>query len=136
MPYTVEKNGCTYYKTENPWEKHFGHSRAVRKGPFIFVSGTTSCHPDTGEMMHIDSAYEQTRLIFDTIIKSVEELGGKKTDILKLRMFTTTPECAKEVGKAFKECFDDVNPAAIIILGVQLASPDMKIEIEAEAVVL
>ncbi|KAJ3886202.1 YjgF-like protein [Lentinula edodes] len=133
---TLEKNGATYFRTQNPFEKNFGFSRAVRKGPFIFVGGTTSFDPESGEMMHADSAYGQAKVIFETIIKSVEALGGKKTDILKLKLFTTTMECGMEVGKAFKEIFEEIHPAAILILGVTLASPEMKLEVEAEAVVL
>ncbi|KAJ3813968.1 YjgF-like protein [Lentinula novae-zelandiae] len=136
MSITLEKNGATYFRTQNPFEKNFGFSRAVRKGPFIFVGGTTSFDPESGEMMHADSAYGQAKVIFETIIKSVEALGGKKTDILKLKLFTTTMECGMEVGKAFKEIFEEIHPAAILILGVTLASPDMKLEVEAEAVVL
>ncbi|KAF5390372.1 hypothetical protein D9757_005283 [Collybiopsis confluens] len=151
MPYTIENNGCTYYKTSNPWEKKFGHSRAVRKGPFIFVSGTVSCHPETGEMMYADSAHEQARFIFETIVKAVEDLGGEKKDILKVRMFVSMSEYSMEVGMAFKECFgndsighdtsgetggDVGGPAGTMIMGVKLVGEDMKVEIEAEAVVI
>ncbi|THU91180.1 YjgF-like protein [Dendrothele bispora CBS 962.96] len=137
MPHTVEAHSCRYYKTESPWEKNLGFSRAVRKGPFIQVAGTTSVHPETGEMMHHESAYEQTKLILETIIKSVEGLGGQKTDITRLRLYATTKECGHEAVKAYKETFpDDFAPAAIMILGVHFAGEHMKIEVEADAIVL
>lgn len=136
MPHTIKENGAIYYRTENPYEKNYGFSRAVRKGPFIFIGGTTSFDPETGDLLHADSAYRQAKVIFETIIKAVESLGGKKTDIMKVKMFATNMESALEVGNAFKEYFEDIHPAAILVLGIELASPDLKIEVEAEALVL
>jgi enamine deaminase RidA (YjgF/YER057c/UK114 family) len=137
MPHVLETNSCTYYKTENPWEKNFGFSRAIRKGPFIQIAGTTSVHPETEEMMHHDSAYHQTLLILETIIKSVEALGGQQSDITRLRVYATTKECGHEAVKACREKFlGDQSPVAVMILGVHFAGGDMKVEIEAVAIVL
>ncbi|RXW14253.1 hypothetical protein EST38_g11604 [Candolleomyces aberdarensis] len=130
-----------YHRTSNPYESVFGYSRAVKKGPFIFVSGTTSIDPSTGVVQHPSSAYQQAIAIFSEIIKAVESLGGEKEDITRVRMFVTRDEDAEDVGRALKESLgggegDRGGPAATMILGVRFVDKDMRVEIEADAVVL
>jgi len=123
------------YSTANPYEKKFGYSRAVRRGRFICVSGTTSIDTETGELVHPTSAYDQAIRIFDEIVKAVEALGGTRTDVMRIRMFVTYDEDSEDVGRALNECFGEVGPAATMILGVKFVLPDMRVEIEADALV-
>ncbi|KAI9062080.1 YjgF-like protein [Trametes sanguinea] len=124
------------FQTANPYEKLFGYSRAVRRGPYIAVSGTTSIDPVSGVLRHPGSAYDQTRAIFSEIIRAVEGLGGTAQDIMRVRMFVTEGDDADNVGKALREALGDVGPAATMIIGARFVSPDMLVEIEADAVVL
>ncbi|KAF8158010.1 YjgF-like protein [Crassisporium funariophilum] len=125
------------HKTENPYEDEFGYSRAVRKGPFIFVSGTTAIDPVLGRItLHPNSAYHQTLKIFSEIILALEALGATKEDVVRIRMFVTADEDSDGVGRALKEVFGKVGPAATMILGVRFVDAEMKVEIEADAVVL
>ncbi|CAF4444698.1 unnamed protein product, partial [Adineta steineri] len=32
-------------RTDNPWEEICGHTRAVRRGPFVIIAGTTASDP-------------------------------------------------------------------------------------------
>ncbi|KAL4246656.1 RutC-like superfamily protein [Abortiporus biennis] len=106
------------FKTANPYESQWGYSRAVRKGPFIFVSGTTAVDTSTGFIPPNLSAYEQAQLIFKEIIRAVEGLGGRKEDITRVRMFVEKDEEFEQVGKALKESLGEVGPAAtgIVVL--------------------
>lgn len=124
------------HQTSNPYEAKFGYSRAVRKGPFIFVSGTTSISPSTGEVLHPDSAHDQTTQIFSEIVNAVEALGGGKQDITRIRMFVTHDGDTAAVGAAMKEVLGDVGPAATMIVGARFVDEKMRVEIEADAVVL
>jgi enamine deaminase RidA (YjgF/YER057c/UK114 family) len=124
------------YQTCNPYEQEFGYSRAVRRGPFIFISGTTSIDPNTGEILHPTSAYHQAIRIFQEIITAVEAVGGNKIDIARVRIFVTAQEDAGDVGRALKEVFGDIGPAASMIIGAKFVAPKMLVEIEADAVVL
>jgi enamine deaminase RidA (YjgF/YER057c/UK114 family) len=137
----MDTHAIRKHKTLNPYESKFGYSRAVRRGPFIFVSGTTAVNVDTtgagfGKVLYPASAHQQALKIFDKILEAVEELDGKKNDIVRLRMFVTREEDAENVGRALKEVFGDVEPAATMILGVKFVDPEMRVEIEADAVVL
>ncbi|KAI0765864.1 YjgF-like protein [Trametes elegans] len=123
-------------QTANPYEKLFGYSRAVRRGPFIAVSGTTSIDPVSGVLRYPGSAYDQTRVTFDEIIRVVEQLGGTAPDIIRVRIFVTDAADTDNVGKALKEVLGEVRPAATMIVGPKFVSEEMLVEIEADAVVV
>ena len=125
-----------HHRTNNPYEAEFGYSRAVRKGPFIFVSGTTSIDPASGELQHPGSAYDQARTTFDEIVRAVVALGGRKGDIVRVRMFVAEDEDTAKVGEALKDALGDVSPAATMIVGSRFVSSDMLVEVEADAVVM
>ncbi|KAI8607837.1 Endoribonuclease L-PSP/chorismate mutase-like protein, partial [Chytriomyces sp. MP71] len=63
------------------------YSRAVRKGPFVCVAGTTSTDPDTGELLHVGDAYKQTVQIFQNIQRALEAVGSGMKDVVRTRMF-------------------------------------------------
>lgn len=125
-----------HFTPANPYEKKFGYSRAVRRGPYIFVSGTTSIDLETGALLHPSSAYDQAIVIFSVITKAVEALGGAKSDICRIRMFVASQDDSDDIGRALKECFGEISPAATMIMGAAFVARDMKVEIEADAVVL
>ncbi|RPD60237.1 YjgF-like protein [Lentinus tigrinus ALCF2SS1-7] len=124
------------FRTNNPYEEKFGYSRAVRKGPFIFVSGTTSIDPESGELRYPGSAYDQANAIFDEIVRSVTALGGSKSEIVRVRMFVARDEDTSKVGDALRDALGGVGPAATMIVGARFVSSEMLVEIEADAVVL
>ncbi|KAI6145091.1 hypothetical protein BKA82DRAFT_3982181 [Pisolithus tinctorius] len=71
------------YRTSNPYEKAFGYCRALRKGPFIFVSGTTAIDLTTRKVDHPSSAYHQALKALKELRVAMESLGGNKADIVK-----------------------------------------------------
>lgn len=125
-----------HYHTENPYEKLFGYSRAVRKGNLIFVSGTTSIDPKTGTVLHPTSAELQAITAFDESLKAVEALGGQKADVVRVRMYVRNGEDTEGVGKAFKDriASEDGGPAATMIVGVGFVDEKILVEIEVDAV--
>ncbi|KZV98225.1 YjgF-like protein [Exidia glandulosa HHB12029] len=126
----------TVHRTANPYENDFGYSRAVRRGPFISVSGTTSISPTSGELQHPGSAYLQARAIFSEIFSAITALGGTKTDVTRVRMFVTAQSDSGDVARAMKESMDGHTAfAATMICGASFVDPEMKVEIEADAVV-
>ena len=120
-----------------PHELQFGYSRAVRKGPHIFVSGATSVDPETGYVRYPESAYLPALVIFEQIINSIKRLRGSKEDVARVRMFVTEREDTEAVGSGVEGiAMGDVRPAATMIVGVRFVDKDTKVEIEADAIVL
>jgi len=67
---------------------------------------------------------------------AIEALGGKKEDVVRLRMFVAEHRDSEGVSQALKEVFGRVAPAATMLFGMGFVSSDMKVEIEADALVL
>jgi enamine deaminase RidA (YjgF/YER057c/UK114 family) len=79
----------TFYSTPNhPYERRYGYYRAVRKGPYIVVAGTTPFDPATQKLLYPGDAGKQAAAIFTEIIKAVEAVGAKGAeDIIRVRVF-------------------------------------------------
>ena len=63
-------------------------------------------------------------------------MGGRREDITRVRMFVNADEDSEAVGGALKEALGDVRPAATMIVGSRFVAPEMKVEIEADGIVL
>jgi enamine deaminase RidA (YjgF/YER057c/UK114 family) len=116
-----------------PWEDRVGYCRAVKKGPFIEVAGTTAML--NGELQGVGDAYTQTKVIIEIMAKAIRELGGELSDVVRTRMFITRIKDFEVVGKAHGEYFKDIKPASTLVEVSALVHPDMLVEIEMSAII-
>jgi enamine deaminase RidA (YjgF/YER057c/UK114 family) len=124
-----------HISTGTPWEKAVGYSRAVRVGGHIFVSGTVAAD-EHGQIVGAGDAYAQTRYIIEKIGKALEQAGASLQDVVRTRVFVTDIGSQWEaVARAHGEFFGDIRPASTMVEISRLVSPEMVVEIEAEAVV-
>lgn len=108
------------------WEPRYGYRRAVRIGDVIAVSGTTAPGPD---------AYAQAAAAFRTALDALAELGGRPEHVIRTRMFIVDMADADAVGRAHAEAFGGHPPAATMVAVAALISPDLRVEVEVDAVV-
>ena len=108
-----------------------GFSRAVISGGHVYVSGTAPVMPDGADPPA--DAYAQTRRCLEIIVDALQQAGARAEDVVRTRVYVTSPNVFEEVARAHSEVFREIRPANTTVVA-QLLDPRWHVEIEAEAV--
>jgi enamine deaminase RidA (YjgF/YER057c/UK114 family) len=121
------------YSSGTKWEPIVGYSRAIRVGKIVHVSGTTATDSE-GKLVGVGDPGKQTLQALNNIRGALESVGSKLEDVVRTRIYVTDISRWEEVGKAHGAVFKDIRPTTSMVEVKKLISPEILVEIEAEAI--
>lgn len=118
----------------SPFEPVYGYSRAVRVGDVVHVAGTVAWGDD-GTVIGAGDMYVQAKQAIRNIEAALKEAGSSLRDVVRTRAFITDVALFAELTRAHGEAFAEIRPAATMVEVSGLATPEMLVEIEADAII-
>lgn len=109
---------------------HYCH--AVRAGDRVWVSGTVGV--DSNGVVPGDTV-EQFKLAINNLDSVLNSAGATVADIVKVTVFLVNIEDRASINPIRERYFGKYRPASTLIEVSRLVLPDLKVEIEAEAVI-
>jgi enamine deaminase RidA (YjgF/YER057c/UK114 family) len=117
-----------------PLEEVYAYSRAVRVGDRVFIAGSTALNAKGGVDVPAD-IYAQTRRTMDTILRALDTAGGRREDLVYTKTYLTNLADGAEYTRAWLDALGDVRPTSTLLGIPGLVRPELRIEIEAEAII-
>lgn len=114
------------------WEEAYGYARAMRVDRMVLVSGCTSMVE--GRVKFPADPGAQLRVAIETAVSALAELGARADDVVRTRMYVTHRRDCDAVGRVHAELLGAHPPVATMVIVSGLLHPDMRVEIEVEAV--
>ena len=108
---------------------HYCH--AVRAGDRVWLSGTVGIRPDGSVPSDV---VEQFEVAMDNLDRALRATGGRPENIVKVQVFLVDVNDREKINPIRQAYFGEHRPASTLVGIPALVSPELKVEIEAEAI--
>ena len=108
---------------------HYCH--AVRAGDRVWLSGTVGIRPDGSVPTDVVEQFEVAMRNLDGALRAA---GGRPEHIVKVQVFLVDVNDREKINPIRQAYFGEHRPASTLVGVPALVSPDLKVEIEAEAI--
>ena len=125
--------GRTLISSGGPFEAKGGYSRAVRVGDFVFVSGTASTKD--GQVYGAGDPRAQTKRILEVLVDALERAGSSAAEVVRYRIYLTEVSDWPVVIEEVAAVFGPAMPAGTLVEVKGLIAPEMRVEIEVDAMI-
>ena len=116
--------------SESEFEQNIAYSRAVVKGNWIFVSGTTGFNYENNTIE--DDIVSQTEQCFKNICEALAKADAKLEDVVRVTYILKDASEFEKCWPTMRQYFGDIRPSATMF-AADLADSRMKIEIQVTA---
>jgi len=116
-----------------PWPERYTFSPALRRGQWLFISGTTATD-ENGALVAPGDIVGQTRCIYEKLGQLLAAAGGSFANVVETTEYITTTENYRGTAAVRREFFRPPYPAATGVIVAGLLREGALIEISAVAV--
>ncbi len=102
---------------------------AVRAGNLLYLSGATAGGTDAAN----GTAAQQAEAVLRKLSHILQAEGASLANVVKVTVFVTDMRDRGEIAKVREQYFQGMYPASTLVQVAALASPNLKLEIEAVA---
>ncbi|MCS5574575.1 MAG: RidA family protein, partial [Pseudomonadales bacterium] len=107
------------------------YCHAVRAGDRVWLSGTVGIRPDGSVPADVVEQFEVAMQNLDGALRAA---GGRPENIVKVQVFLIDVNDREKINPIRQAYFGEHRPASTLVGVPALVSPELKVEIEAEAI--
>jgi enamine deaminase RidA (YjgF/YER057c/UK114 family) len=131
MPAAVNRN---YVKRETAQARGYSQAVTTEGGRIVWLAGQVAIEDSSGRSLAADFD-GQVREVFARLGRTLEEAGGRLSDMVTMTVFITDPRLGDRCTQLRCEIFGDNFPASALITVAGLARPEMLVEVQGIAVI-
>ena len=124
----------SYLKNERAQARGYSQAVVTEGGRTIWLAGQVAAEDSAGRSLAADFD-GQVREVFARLGHTLEEAGGRLTDMVTMTVFITDARLGDRFTQLRCEIFGDNYPASALITVAGLARPEMLVEVQGIAVV-